>query len=487
MVYYLIVRGDFMQSAELVELVKKVQKSKSESQTIELKSAEFGCPKKLYDTLSSFSNQDDGGIIIFGINENDNYSIVDIYDVQDLQKQINNQCKEMEPVVRPLITTCEIDGKVVVAAEIPGMDITNRPCYYKGKGRAKGSYIRSGESDEQMTDYEVYSYEAFRQKYQDDIRPVERATWQTIDQEKFEVYKMLCKKDKPNLSKVDDEQFNELMSITRNGKLTLASVLLFCLYPQAYFPQLSIIATVVYGNEMGETGVNGERFLDNKRIEGSISDMLDGALQFVKNNMRTSTIINPETGKRNDKTDYPLTAVREIIVNALVHRDYSIHTEGMPIQLTIYDDRLEVKNPGGLYGRLRIDQLGKTQPDTRNPVLATAMETLNLTENRYSGIPTIRAEMKKAGLPAPRFEDNHGNFTVTLYKNTGNTDFDNADKSLLEFCKVPRTRMEISEFLGISSASYALKKYVKPLIDAGEIGLTKPDTPSSPRQKYFTK
>lgn len=482
-----MIRGDFMQSAELVELVKKVQKLQFESQTIELKTAEFGCPKKLYDTLSSFSNQDDGGIIIFGINEKDNYSIVDIYDVQDLQKQINNQCKEMEPVVRPLITTCEIDGKIVVAAEIPGMEVSTRPCYYKGKGKARGSYIRVGESDELMTDYEIYSYEAFRQKYQDDIRPVERATWQTIDQEKFEIYKMLCKKDKPNLSKVDDEQFNELMSITRNGKLTLASVLLFGLYPQAYFPQLSVIATAVYGSEMGDTGENGERFLDNKRIEGSIGDMLDGALQFVKNNMRTSTIIDPETGKRKDRTDYPITAVREIILNALVHRDYSVHTEGMPIQLTIYNDRLEVKNPGGLYGRLSIDQLGKTQPDTRNPVLATAMETMNLTENRYSGIPTIRSEMKKAGLPAPHFEDNRGNFTVTLYKNANNIKFDNTNESLLAFCEVPRTRTEISAFLGISSVSYALKKYIRPLIEAGKIGLMLPDTPSSPKQKYFTK
>lgn len=476
-----------MQSAELVELVRKVQKLQFESRTIELKTAESGCPKKLYDTLSSFSNQDDGGIIIFGINENDNYSIADIYDVQDLQKQVNNQCKEMEPIVRPLITTCEIDGKVVVAAEIPGMDITKRPCYYKGKGKTKGAYIRSGDSDEPMTDYEVYSYEAFRQKYQDDIRPVERATWQTIDQEKFEMYRTLCKKDKPNLSKVDDEQFNELMSITRNGQLTLASVLLFCLYPQAYFPQLSIIATAVYGNEMGAAGENGERFLDNKRIEGSISDMLDGALQFVKNNMRTSTIINPETGKRNDRTDYPLTAVREIILNALVHRDYSIHTEGMPIQLTIYNDRLEVKNPGGLYGRLRIDQLGKIQPDTRNPVLATAMETMNLTENRYSGIPTIRYEMKQAGLPEPRFEESRGNFIVTLYKNPDNVKFDNSNESLLKFCEVPRTRTEISEFLGILSVSYAINKYIKPLIEAGKIALTKPDAPSSSKQKYFTK
>ncbi len=69
--------------------------------------------------------------------------------------------------------------------------------------------------------------------------------------------------------------------------------------------------------------------------------MLDEALLFVKRNMRTKTIISPTTGRRTDRTDYPITAVREAIINALVHRDYSIHTEGMPIQLIMFEDRLK--------------------------------------------------------------------------------------------------------------------------------------------------
>lgn len=477
-----------MQIKDLMELVEKIQTLKSESQTVELKTAHNGCPKKLYDTLSSFSNQDDGGVIIFGVDESQDYSVVGVYDTQDLQKQINNQCKEMEPVVRPLITICEIQGKSIVSAEIPGIEITNRPCYYKGKGKMKGSYLRSGESDEPMTDYEIYSYEAYRQKYQDDIRVVDRASMYTIDEERLNEYKFLCKRGKPNLSKVDDEQFNELMSITKNGKLTLTSVLLFCIYPQAYFPQLSIIATAVYGNETGEVGENGERFSDNRRIEGSISEMIDGAIQFVKNNMRISTIIDSETGRRKDRPDYPITAVREVILNALVHRDYSIHTEGMPVQLKIYKDRIEVKNPGGLYGRLTIDQLGKVQPDTRNPVLATAMETLGLTENRYSGIPTIRSEMKKADLPEPVFENIRGTFSVTLYKKSYEEKRKvNSEEAILEFCRIPRSRIEIAKFLDISTPTYAISKYIKPLIEEEKIELTNTERPNSPNQKYFTK
>lgn len=477
-----------MQPNELNELVRQIINDKHESNNIELKSAENGCPKKLYDTLSSFSNQDEGGIIIFGIDEKKDYSLVGVYDAQDLQTQINNQCKSMEPIVRPLITISKIDSKFILSAEIPGIEISERPCYYKGKGRITGSYIRCGDADEQMTDYEIYSYEAYRKKYQDDVRTVEGASFDIINTALFEKYKANCKNDKPHISNVTDEQFNELMSITKNKKLTISSIMMFGIYPQAFFPQLSIVATAIYGTEMGELGKNGERFIDNKRIEGPITDMIDSAIKFVRNNMRLRTVINPQTGKRTDSFEYPMTAVREVIVNAIVHRDYSMHTEGMPIQITIYSNRLEVKNPGGLYGRLKLDQLGKVQPDTRNPVLATMMETMKLTENRYSGIPTIRSEMEKSGLPAPLFEDRRGNFCVTLYNNREYAECpDKSKNGILEFCSVPRTRNEIAAYVGVSTVSYAIQKYIKPLIESGEIDITNKEKPNSPDQTYYTK
>ena len=137
-----------MQEDALLELAEKIQKLKSESQTIELKAAHQGTPKKLFDTLSSFSNQDSGGIIIFGIDESNNYDIVGVYDPQDLQKKVTEQCNQMEPAVRALFTVCDINGRIIVSAEIPGIDISERPCFYKGVGRIKGSYVRVGDSDE---------------------------------------------------------------------------------------------------------------------------------------------------------------------------------------------------------------------------------------------------------------------------------------------------------------------------------------------------
>lgn len=462
-----------------------------ESQFLELKSAGKGCPKRLYDTLSSFSNQDDGGIIIFGVDEEHGYQESGVYDAQDLQKKINEQCLQMEPVVRPLLTVLEKDGKCFVAAEIPGMDLADRPCYYRGQGRIKGAFVRVGDSDEPMTAYEIYSYEAFRKKYQDDLREIPRASFASLNQETLKTYLEKIREGKPKLSRLPDEEICELMSITRNGEVTLSAVLLFSPYPQAYFPQLCITAVVVPGKELGETGILGERFLDNRRIEGTLPEMLDGAIQFVRKNMKIKTIIDPDTGKRTDHTDYPVEAVREAVLNALVHRDYSIHTEGMPIQVVMYEDRLEIRNPGGIYGRLRVDQLGKVQPDTRNPVLASALEILGVTENRYSGIPTMRRALAGAGLPEPVFQDTRGSFLVEFYKmrEDGQEQPDRLteeEKSLLIFCRTPRTRREICDYLGLSSTTYAIQRHVTPLVEKGFICLSIPEKSSSPRQLYFT-
>ena len=295
------------------------------------------------------------------------------------------------------------------------------------------------------------------------------------------------------------EQLYELTGVMKGGKVTLSAVMLFGYYPQAYFPQLSVIATCVPSTEMGILDENGQRFTDSRRIEGTLPEMLKGSLAFIRTNMRTATAIDPKTGARRDTPQYPMDAVREAVLNALVHRDYSIHTEGKPIQLTMYADRLEISNPGGLYGRLTVDQLGHVQPDTRNPVMVTAMEVLEQTENRYSGIPRIRHAMAELSLPEPVFFFFLSTFIVTLYnqrepirherkESAEVTQQDTAydPKGLLAFCQNPKTRKEVIEYLNIPSAQYALHKYLDPLVKCGAIRLTIPEKPKSPKQKYVT-
>lgn len=487
-----------MVEKELHDLIERIQSRGCEGQIVEVKAARRGCPEKLYDTISAFSNQSSGGTFVFGLDEKSGFAKVGVYDAQDLERKVMEYCEQMTPIVRPQFTELDEYGLTFVSAEIPPIDIAERPCFKTAKGRLHGSYIRVGDGDKPMTEYEVYSYEAFRKKYQDDIRPAEIASLQSLDMPKVEEFLALKRRARPNLASLTEAQQYELTGITRAGRVTMVALLLFGLYPQAFYPQLSIIATCVPAETIGVLDADGNRFTDTKRIEGTLPDMLDGALTFVRSNMRIATKIDKETGKRIDIPQYPMDAVREAILNALVHRDYSMHTEGMPIQLVMYTNRIEITNPGGLYGRLTIDQLGNAQPDTRNPVLVTAMETLGKTENRYSGIPTIRFAMKDRNLPEPEFLDQRSEFSVILYNDGENvatespvgeltTQGDVSDaKGLLEFCRTPRTRGEIIEYLDIASGQYALRRYLDPLVANGAIRLTLPDKPRSPKQQYVT-
>lgn len=201
-----------------------------------MKAAHLGCPEKLYDTISSFSNQNSGGTFVFGLDERDDFRGVGVYDAQDLQKKVMEYCEQMTPVVRPVFTVCGGDDLVFVSAEIPPADLSERPCYKTAKGRLSGSYIRVGDADKPMTEYEVYSYEAFRKKYRDDIRPVERSTADALDSAKVQDFLILKKNERPHLTAVSEEQQYEFAGITRNGQITLSSLLLFGIYPQGYYP-----------------------------------------------------------------------------------------------------------------------------------------------------------------------------------------------------------------------------------------------------------
>ena len=303
-----------------------------------------------------------------------------------------------------------------------------------------------------------------------------------IDEARMETYLSAVRKERKNLAEnVSKDEILELMGITSDGVPTLAGLMVFSKYPQGYFPQLCITAVSLPGTEMGAVGDDDERFIDNKRITGAIPDMLEDAVEFVRKNSRIKTIID-DNGRRADKPEYPVKAVREAILNALVHRDYSIYTENVPVRIEMYRDRMEIINSGGLYGKISIDALGKVRPETRNAALANMLELLNITENRYSGIPTMRNEFAKAGLPAPIFSAVHGEFKVIM-KNGLYSDEEPADASVVEFCSTPRTRAEIVAFVG-KSKNYVMAKIVNPLVKGGKLRMTIPDKPKSPNQRF---
>ncbi len=168
---------------------------------------------------------------------------------------MTNQALQMQPVFRAVFTVAEIEGKMVVSAEISECDIFEKPCFYKGSGRLRGAYIRVGEADMPMTEYEVYSYEAFKRKIQDELRPVLRASMDSLDPDALAEYFLKLKKAKPNLAKQSNEKILKLQGITEQGIPTVAGIMMLGEFPQAFFPQLSVTAMVVDGTRFGGLGV----------------------------------------------------------------------------------------------------------------------------------------------------------------------------------------------------------------------------------------
>jgi ATP-dependent DNA helicase RecG len=460
-----------------------------EDQTIEVKSAHGGTPK-LYDSLSSFSNQADGGSIILGIDEASGYSIVGVSDPQQLQKDIVEQCKEIEPPIRPTLEVTERDGKVIVGAFIDGLPMSKRPAYRRVAGITKGSFTRSGDQDLHMTAGELYEIDAFKNGMRDDISVSADSSHEQLDPDRVSTFLARAKADRPHFSHRSANEVLGLSGVERSGKPTLAGLVTLSDYPQQVYPNLCVTAIAVAGTSISQDD-SGERFLDNKRFEGSIDQMIEDAMSFVRRNTRTRVLV--DEGQRTDISEYPENAVREVITNSLMHRDYGPYSNGTPTRLILFSDRLECWNPGGVYGGQSVDDLGYANVQTRNPTLVSILEILDVAENRHSGIPVIRDEMRRIGLRPPVFLDSRGSFTVRLYNSPENSEQSLrttgdrlSRKTVLAFCDIPRSRQEVADHFD-SSPAYVAHAYLNPLADSGELLRTLPKQPRSKSQRFVAR
>ena len=494
-----------MTEAEVIEIIEYLKTYKTETNKIEAKTASVDFPKKCYDTFSSFSNKY-GGVIIFGINEEKGFEIEGVYDLNDLQKKISSLCSDsMSPTIRPDILPIKYEGKDLLAVKVDEIIQNKKPCFYIPKGLNKGSYTRVGDSDEIMTDYEIYALQSYNDHIFEDTRPTRRSTVEDLNHEELNKYVNKVKESKKKKKKNDFDKCLKLCGITDNSEdkvyPTLAGTMLFGDYPQSYYPQLFVACVVVPGIELGDTGAMGERFIDNKRIEGTIEEMITGTMNFLTRNMKTSVIIDSR-GQRINRTEYPLEALREAVANSLIHRDYSTQTENAYVSVYMYNDRIEIINPGTLYGTNKLEKLGTaTTMESRNPTIVKILEEKgDVIENRHSGIPTMKREMKKYGLPEPEFYEERDSFKV-IFRNTSTKleqqvsgqvsgqvggQVGEQQKLVLNFCIEQKSTKEIMLHLGINSRRYIREKIIKPLVDEGRLDYTNKNHINASNQKYIT-
>ena len=386
-----------------------------------------------------------------------------------LQEDLSGLAAQMEPPLRPSFSVEEIEGGTLVAVEVPEVAYDQKPCYHRPHHLQEGSFIRVGNSTRRMSDYEIYSFISSRTQPKFDAEPILEATLEDLDRGKLEEYLAQQRKARPNAPywSLPFEQILKQLRIVieTDGILrpTLAGLLMFGSYPQRFEQQMVVVFLQFYGTTTTEEAPSGERFLDNRKFEGTVKEIIDNATDYVMAGMRKGSLIRGVT--RQDIPEYPEVALREAIVNAVAHRDYSHFVRGSHIQVRMFADRLEVQNPGGLYGGVTVDELKEGQ-STRNLLLVQLMEDVHLVENRGSGIDAMLDAMQKRGLPAPVFEDKRTAFLVKFYQQTTTeTPSANEEQRILAYVKKHGfiRRADAQEMLDVNEARarYLLQKMQK--------------------------
>jgi ATP-dependent DNA helicase RecG len=184
-------------------------------------------------------------------------------------------------------------------------------------------------------------------------------------------------------------------------------MLLFGRRPQYFLPQAFVSAARFPGLDLNVTAIDRDTF------RGTVDELIEQSMAFVRRNMRTASILeNEKLPRRTDIPEYPLRAVREAITNACVHRDYSRWSQEVAIRM--FDDRLETLSPGGLVRGMTVQDLGTGKYAARNPTLAEAMREMGLIERFGTGIRMMRREMEALRSAPPIFVVDENSFSVTL-------------------------------------------------------------------------
>src|SRR5579884_1114020 len=332
-----------MTTAELRENIAALQRFNADLTHIEAKEAKTDLPKHTWQTVSAFSNTRNGGIIILGVSEQQRFKITGVRNSGKLQHDLASLCSnEMEPPVRPTIELHTIGGKHVIAASIPELPNQQKPCYLKAAGYTNGAFIRVADGDRKLNSYEVQMMLSARCQPRDDQEGVLETTIEDLQPRLVKVLVIRVRK-RPGtvLARESDQNILKMLKVLtlhRNRLVcTVGGLLALGKYPQQFFPALGITFVVYPGEDVGEPGANQERFLDNHRIEGPIPEMLGPALAVLERNMKRRSVVRGLY--REDVAEYPITAVREALVNALVHRDLSSASRGTPVQVHLFRNK----------------------------------------------------------------------------------------------------------------------------------------------------
>jgi len=365
--------------------LKKLIKG-GESETVEFK-ASFD--KEVLETSAAFANTK-GGIILIGVSDRGEIKGVQIG--KETLKDWGNQISQStEPRIIPEIELGEVDKINLAIIRIREFPI--KPVSVRGR-----CFRRVGNSNRVMQTHEIAEMHFQSTGMSWDKLPVADASVEDIDVEKIEKYIENTKDAGRRKITITEEplQILEKLELIKDAKPTWSSILLFHRRPQRFLSQ-----AVIHCGKFKE----GTIVIDDRMIEGTLIEQIEEAMDFIRKNISVKFVM---TGKpaREEVWDYPLAALREAVINAVCHRDYTAPSN---TEVRIYDDELIVWNPGGLPLGLTVEDLYKPHPSVlRNKGIGGVFYDMGLIEQWGSGIDKMRKACEKAGIPEPKFEEHQG-------------------------------------------------------------------------------
>jgi len=405
-----------MDKEEIQKLIEEAIKYKTETDSVEFKDARGGLSKSIWKSISAFSHKPNGGIIVFGIVEDKHKHEIKIMGtgiLDNLQEKIGDLANnEMSFVIRPIYHIIEIERKTLLSVFIPECPDQFKPCYHKKLGMPNGAYIRVGNTNRRMTDNEMRNLIDNSEKFKFDVTATEKASLDDLSREK--ILELLMKSGErtqrqSSLEKIDFELLRNLGIADNFGDLkrpTLAGFLIFAKEKPQNKQQFSryIVRCVKYQGSNVTTDI-----IDSIDIDGTLDVQIDNTQKFILRNIRKSAKI--VGSKRIEKYEYPEKAIREIVANAVIHRDYKI-TETYT-QVNIFEDRIEIFNAGCLPHGVTVENIKDAQV-SRNEIIAARLKELDYLEEYGRGIDIVFSEMHKWNLLPPIFKNTSNSFKVIL-------------------------------------------------------------------------
>ena len=365
-------------------------------------------PSDLASRLCGFANGA-GGAIILGVADA-SLAIVGVRDSAASVDALLSACRRCRPPVRlepsqPEVV--DVEGKALVVGQVPA---NGGPLHQAGGV----FYIRRGTHTVPMDAEEIEAHFHQRGTLAWEARPAALATLEDLDLEGIRAYLA----HRPGRRGSDADAADPL-TLRRIGcaapdpgqpdllRPTHAGLLLFGRAPQDVIRQAEVVC-VLFGDTLGR-----QRYLDRRILHGTLPAQIDQAEEFVRHHRRVGA--RTEGFRRVDEPDYPLEALREAVVNAVVHRDYSL--AGEAVRLFYYAVRIEIHSPGLLLPGVRLDDLqaGRVPSRPRNPILASLLRDIpgGYMERLGSGVAFMIQEMRALGRPAPTFRE-QGELMVTF-------------------------------------------------------------------------